>query len=287
MPNLWSWLFRSIVALAAAGACASALAATPAQIGVFRDGQWFLDANGNGQWDGTPTDIYYVFGQAGDVPVVGDWNGDGITKIGVYRNGVWYLDYNGNGVWDGEPADKVYVYGLASYNVNGRIESDIPVVGDWNGDGRSKIGVFRRESRGKFDLDYNGNGAWNSGTDVTYLEGSNWWGFYLLPVSGDWNGDGRSKVGVLTPNGQNTNWWLDYDGNGPSLGTDRKYAWGTEGDIPIAGDWNGTGFSKIGVFRNGWWYTDYNGNGAWDLPPDQAFMFGLPGDKPLVATRWK
>ena len=36
-------------------------------------------------------------GITGDVPVVGDWNGDGTSKVGVFRNGFfWVLDANGN-----------------------------------------------------------------------------------------------------------------------------------------------------------------------------------------------
>ena len=40
---------------------------------------------------------------AGDIPVVGNWNGsaDGKSKIGVFRNGTWYLDYPGTGSWVG------------------------------------------------------------------------------------------------------------------------------------------------------------------------------------------
>ena len=46
---------------------------------------WYLDMDGDGRWsDG---DLKCDFGQAGDMPVVGDWTGDGIEKIGVYRNG--------------------------------------------------------------------------------------------------------------------------------------------------------------------------------------------------------
>src|SRR5262249_32673699 len=31
------------------------------------------------------------FGEAGDLPVAGDWDGDGIDSLGVYRNGVFHL----------------------------------------------------------------------------------------------------------------------------------------------------------------------------------------------------
>ena len=58
----------------------------------------FNDYNGNGVWEGPAVDTKYIFGLAGDIPVVGDWNGDGRTKIGVFRNGIWYLDFNGNRV---------------------------------------------------------------------------------------------------------------------------------------------------------------------------------------------
>jgi hypothetical protein len=34
---------------------------------------WFLDWNGNGQWDGCGVDACIGFGMATDVPVVGDW----------------------------------------------------------------------------------------------------------------------------------------------------------------------------------------------------------------------
>ena len=30
------------------------------------------------------------------IPVIGDWNGDGISKIGVYKALLWHVDYLGN-----------------------------------------------------------------------------------------------------------------------------------------------------------------------------------------------
>ena len=79
------------------------------EVGVYQNGVWYLDYNGNGVWN-AGIDKVYNFGSTGWTPVTGDWNGDGKTKVGVYQNGVWYLDYNGNGVWNAG-IDKVYNFG--------------------------------------------------------------------------------------------------------------------------------------------------------------------------------
>jgi hypothetical protein len=45
-----------------------------AEIGVFRQGTWYIDFNGSGGWEGTPGgDRIYTFGMAGDSPVTGIW----------------------------------------------------------------------------------------------------------------------------------------------------------------------------------------------------------------------
>ncbi|MBK9702606.1 MAG: hypothetical protein IPO75_03575 [Betaproteobacteria bacterium] len=68
---------------------------------------WLLDYSGNGTWEGPATDRLYALGQAGDTPLVGDWNGDNRAKVGLFRNGMWLLDHNGNGVWDGPALDRL------------------------------------------------------------------------------------------------------------------------------------------------------------------------------------
>jgi hypothetical protein len=87
---------------------------------------WKLDFNGKGKWDGCKVDkCFGPFGQAGDVPVVGDWNGTGTAKIGVSRakTGKWCLDVNGNGQWDGCNVDRClsgFGQGIRRWWVNGK-----------------------------------------------------------------------------------------------------------------------------------------------------------------------
>ncbi|OGW40465.1 MAG: hypothetical protein A2Y97_04355 [Nitrospirae bacterium RBG_13_39_12] len=238
------------------------------KIGVFRNGVWYLDYNGNGLWNGCTTDKCYTFGLSTDIPVAGDWNGDGYTEIGVKRGTNWYLDYNGNGAWDGCITDRCYTFGLST---------DIPVAGDWNNSGTDKIGVFRN---GSWYLDYNGNGLWNGcATDKCYTFGM----AGDKPVAGDWNGDGYAEIGVF----RNGNWYLDYDRSDSwsGCGVDECYNFGLSTDTPIVGDWNGDGWKEIGVKRGASWYLDYNGNGLWNgCTTDRCYTFGLSTDKPVVGN---
>ena len=55
------------------------------EIGIYRGGVFYLDTNGNGKID--DQDAVIQLGQPGDVPVVGDWDGDGREEVGVYRDG--------------------------------------------------------------------------------------------------------------------------------------------------------------------------------------------------------
>jgi hypothetical protein len=248
-------------------------------IGVFRPSThlFYLDYNGNGVWNGASIDKQYNFGITGDMPITGDWNNNGISEIGVFRPSthLFYLDYNGNGAWNGAAVDRSYNFGITG---------DIPITGDWNNDSKSEIGVFRNSTH-LFYLDYNGNGAWNgAAVDRTYNFGING----DIPITGDWNNDGISEIGVFRPTTHL--FYLDYNGNGAWNGAavDRTYNFGITGDMPISGDWNSDGRTDIGVFRPSThlFYLDYNGNGAWNgAAVDRTYNFGITGDMP-ISGKW-
>lgn len=248
-----------------------ATAVPSVKIGVFSNGTWFLDGNANGAWNGSTTDRQQVFGFTGAIPVLGDWNGSGISKIGVFNKGTWYLDVNANGTWDGAPSDRNIIFG-------GGIAGAVPVTGDWTGTGTTKVGVF---ADGKWYLDLNGNGAWDGETiDGLYTFGDRLTG--AVPVTGDWTGNGTTKIGVYVDG----IWYLDFNDSkvwdGSSV--DRQYFFGFNGALPVTGDWNADGKTEIGTFNIGVWYLDLNGNGAWNgTPTDVTYNFGtgIP-----VAGKW-
>ena len=133
------------------------------------------------------------------------------SKIGLYRPStfMWYLDYDNSG-----GSDERVQWGL-----NG----DLPVTGDWDGDGKDEIGLYR-PSTFMWYLDYD-----NSGLSDERVQ----WGLNGdLPVAGDWDGDGTDEIGLYRPS--TSMWYLDYDNSGLS---DERVRWGLSGDLPVAGMW--------------------------------------------------
>ena len=204
-------------------------------------------------------------------------DGGASRLIGIFRpsKGAWLLDLNENRLWDGKTVDARHTFGA-----NG----DLPVTGDWDCDGVTDIGVFR-PSTGQWFLDLNGNHRWDgSGVDGLYTFGRSG----DLPVTGDWDCDGVTDIGVFRPStGQ---WFLDLNGNHRWDGSgDGLYKFGRSGDLPVTGDWNKDGVTEIGVFRpsTGEWRLDLNANDRWDSDQgDGLYTFGKSGDRP-VTGEWR
>jgi hypothetical protein len=154
----------------------------------------------------------------GDVPVVGDWNGDRRTDVGAFGR---------------QPVSAVFRERMpngASYAASFGKPTDQPVVGDWNGDGQSDLGVFS-PSTAVFALEKPGGRQ----TSFTFGKPGD------VPIAGDWNGDGLTDVGVFRPSKHT--FFL----RGPA-GNFSSRVFGTVSSLPVAGDWDGDGRWEVGVY---------------------------------------
>lgn len=155
--------------------------------------------------------------------------------------------------------------------------NDVPVVGYWNSQSHSQIGIFRR---GDWFIDFTGNffadHFTNQVDDLTADHSGHFGGASDdIPLVATWNNYSPSWIGVF-----NSGWWYfdrNYNLAWDGCEVDMCFQFGTAGDIPfvIKGD--------IGVFRNGTWYIDLNGNFNWDgCGIDACVPFGTTGDIPVV-----
>ena len=212
----------------------------------------------------TPTSAALSYGQAGDIPIAGDWTGSGVKRVGIFRSGLWILDTNGDGILNA--GDKVVSFGQAG---------DIPVVGDWNGTGTLKLGLYRA---GTFILDLSGHlsGISTGIPDATFAFGLS----TDLPVVGDWNATGYTKVGVF----RSGSWLVDTNGDHLLNTLDKTYTYGQAGDIPVTGNWDSSGLTRIGVYRSGTWILNFSGTNALGIlgQTDLNIAFGAAGQTPLI-----
>ena len=211
--------------------------------GYFEAGKWMIDLNKDGRLDEKNDLIVRKFGQAGDIPVPGTWVRGSGTVPAVFRNGNWFIDSNGNGKIDRE-ADLVFT-GL------GDGKGDVPVVGDWNGDGLDEAGFYRN---GEWFLDSNRDGKFDRRNDTYYAHFGGRRGD--IPSAGRWYaGDDRDSPWIYQADGT---WLIDTDMDGVyNRDTDVTLTgFGNSRQIPVPGDWRGTGSDYPTLYTRGDWQLD-------------------------------
>ena len=242
--------------------------------GEHRSGKWSIyDLDGNA----IEVDKEITLGEDDSVPLVGDFNGDGVEEVAVYKDGQWYVDLNGNGKWD---------TGDMWLRLGSKL--DRPVVGDWDGDGKDDVGIFgpqwQRDAEAIVHdpgLPDPANARRRSVTSTVSnrkpLEDKP---RYLVrgdqgemradaidhvfrygeqpdtPLAGDWNGDGIDSIATFRAG----SWMLDVDADGRWTKDDKKHQFGDAGDEPVVGDWNGDGIDDLGVIRGDVWIIDSDGD---------------------------
>jgi DNA-binding beta-propeller fold protein YncE len=243
-------------------------AGTPRQetIGVWRPSEKkFLLRNQNG-FGAADIQLPVPDALATDLPITGDWNGDGYETPGLFRpeSGYFFL-------WDGQQL----ALSQPRYRVLVGNPNDLPLAGDWDGNGRDGVGVFRSTS-GIFYLKQTPTGG---EADYSVLLGNP--GDY--GVAGDWDGDGVDTVGLYRASERR--FYLTNLTRSGVAGASLIIALGEPGVIPVVGDWTGLGYTGIGYFNSGsatFFLRPVFTDSAFDL----NFPYGSPEDIPLAGTWW-
>jgi hypothetical protein len=150
---------------------------------------WYLrNSNSTGVADLPPFEFgdvrFVAFDQLGTIPLVGDWDGDGIDTVGVL---LYDFELDGPMQWQLRnsntpgPPDVVLTYG------QGR---STPLVGDWDGDGDDTVGLHVRLQTWQLR-----NANTSGPPQVTFLYGSS--RYLELPLVGDWDGNGTDTPALL------------------------------------------------------------------------------------------
>jgi len=211
----------------------------------------------------------FFYGTAGDVPIAGDWNGDGVDTPGVYRNVngtmTFFLINNNTGGF----ADVSFAFGQPG---------DLPIAGDWDGNGTVTCGVYRPGNRTFFLRNVNAAGSPDLVVAITGAEPSD------RPIAGRWNlASTVTGLGLYRPrDGQfllkNTNT------SGPP---DTVCVVTTTGTpiAPVAGDWTQRGFAAVGVVVSLGGTVQFQlRNSNTSGPPEIRVNYGAPGDVPLIGN---
>ena len=196
-----------------------------------------------------------VPGALATIPVMGDWNGDGIDTPGAWNPQTYAFT-----------ARDDFGQGPPTYFATIGTTNDVPLSGDWNGDGIDTIGVHRPGS----STFYLRNTFSTGPSDIVHHFGT----AGDRPLVGDWDGDGDDTIGVHRGN----NFWArnDFAGGAPQLSA----VFGQTTDTPLTGDWDGDGDDTIGVYRPGG--RQFFNNEFESGTVDQTATYGALGDKPLI-----
>jgi hypothetical protein len=218
--------------------------------------------------------------QIGGYPVQTMWSQQRCRCVG--HRDADTSDFGGNG----RASYTIFRPSTGTWWVNSQIQSsasfawgqsgDIPVAGDYNGDGWVDLTVFRPSTGqwiGAYDSPF-GLGSWSQWRSGPTSFTTNWGANGDIPLSADWDADGKIDLTVFRPS--NGTWYGLLSSNGAALSA----AWGAYGDAPVPADYDGDGKADAAVWRpsNSTYYVSLSGGGTITLPWGISTDIAVPAD---------
>ncbi|MFC4858595.1 FG-GAP-like repeat-containing protein [Actinophytocola glycyrrhizae] len=196
----------------------------------------------NGSSFGPGVKWHDFFALGGEVPAVGDVNGDGRDDIVTFTRGT------SGDVYVALSTGTAFAASVRWHDFFA-LGGEFPAVGDVNGDGRDDIITFTRGTAGDVFVALS-DGARFVGTTVK------WHDLFAVgteqPRVGDFDGDGKADIATFTNNAAADVYVATSTGTG-FTGTTVKWHdfFGLAGEFPYAGDFDGDGVSDIVTFTLG------------------------------------
>jgi hypothetical protein len=116
---------------------------------------------------------------------------------------------------------------------------------NFEGDPAATVGMYD-PTAGLFELSYSNEPA-AQGEDKVADTSFTYGAAKMIPIAGDWDGDGEVSIGFYNP----TNSSFELRNTNEAGATDIFFGYGVAnaGWLPIAGDWNGDGIDTVGLYN--------------------------------------
>lgn len=183
----------------------------------------------------------------------------GLSLPGSFDQGLWNLTHQ-----DGKTTQTPF--GLSG---------DFPLVGDFDGNGKSDLGVYRAITN-EFFMDINLDGKYDLTIIILDMKKDDY------PIVGDWNGDGVDTLGFFRRS--DATWNLLSENKSKNTTEQYSIIGVNPNALPLVGDWDGDGFDTFGI------YIANEGVFVFDdvINPDNGFSqrINLPTSSQIIVGNW-